>query len=134
MRAVKFHSYHLYSYALARGTSLCLLFLIFVVSLLHYANAQSFTAEQVQKLNQNSAQKNNPLTHLDDAFANDIKLLDNRFRLDYEVEEVTMVFFREYGSAPVVLVRPDGSKIFQYKAIGQQVTWFDSPTYDMINI
>lgn len=95
---------HFYTCALARVTSLCLLLLLFILS--------SFN----------------------DAFANDIKLLDNRFRLDYAVEEVTMVFFREYGSAPVVLVRPDGSKVFQYTAVGQQVTWFDSPTYDMINI
>ena len=134
MQAVKLHSSHLYTYALARATSLCLLLLFFILSSFNYTYAQSFTVEQVQKLNQNSAQINNPLTHIDDAFANDIKLLDNRFRLDYEVEEVTMVFFREYGSAPVVLVRPDGSKIFQYTAVGQKVTWFDSPTYDMINI
>lgn len=134
MHAVKLHTTHRYTCALARATSLCLLLLFFILSSFNYTYAQSFTAEQVQKLNQNSAQINNPLTHIDGAFANDIKLLDNRFRLDYAVEEVTMVFFREYGSAPVVLVRPDGSKIFQYTALGQQVTWFDSPTYDMINI
>lgn len=111
-----------------------LLFITFSGAIYNSTYAQSFDAQQIQKLNQNSAQTNNPLTHIDDDFANDIKLLDNRFRLDYEVDEVTMVFFREYGSAPVVLVRPDGSKLFQYTAVGQQVTWFDSPTYDMINI
>ncbi|MFC3095825.1 TIGR03503 family protein [Alteromonas sediminis] len=75
-----------------------------------------------------------PLEQLGSEYHNSIKLLSNRFRIDYEVEEVTMVFFRKYGSAPVVLVRPDGSKIFQINADGESVAWFDSETYDMISI
>ena len=47
-----------------------------------------------------------PLTELGDEYTNSIQLLQNRFRVDYNVKEITMVFFREYGSAPVVLVRP----------------------------
>jgi uncharacterized protein (TIGR03503 family) len=75
-----------------------------------------------------------PLTQLGSKYHNGIKLLQNRFRIDYEVEEITMIFFREYGSAPIVLVRPDGSKIFQSIADGESVFWFDSSTYDMISI
>lgn len=75
-----------------------------------------------------------PLIELGSEYQNGIELLQNRFRIDYEVEEITMVFFREYGSAPIVLVRPDGSKIFQYQADGENVFWFDSSTYDMISI
>ena len=79
-------------------------------------------------------QASNPLTTLGDDFQNSIKLLQNRFRIDHEVDEITMVFFREYGSLPVVLVRPDGSKIYQTQADGEDVFWFDTATYDMVSI
>lgn len=75
-----------------------------------------------------------PISLIGSEYENGIKLLQNRFRIDYNVEEVTMVFFREYGSAPVVLVRPDGSKIFQSQVEGKDIFWFDADTYDMINI
>ena len=74
------------------------------------------------------------LTELGDDYTNSIKLLQNRFRVDYNVKEITMVFFREYGSAPVVLVRPDGSKLFQGRFDEEKVQWFDSDTFDMITI
>ncbi len=83
------------------------------------------TTEQVDK---------SPLLELGSEYQNSIKLLQNRFRIDYEVEEITMIFFREYGSAPIVLVRPDGSKIFPHDADGENIFWFDSSTYDMISI
>lgn len=76
----------------------------------------------------------NPLTALGTEFQNNILLLQNRFRIDYEVKEITMVFFREYGSIPIVLVRPDGSKIYQSQADEKDIFWFDSSTYDMISI
>lgn len=75
-----------------------------------------------------------PLEALGDEYQNSIALLQNRFRVDYNVEEITMIFFREYGSAPVVLVRPDGSKFFQSKADDDKITWFDADTFDMITI
>ena len=75
-----------------------------------------------------------PLTQLGSEYHNSIALLQNRFRIDYEVDEITMIFFREFGSAPIVLVRPDGSKIFQTSADGENVFWFDSSTYDMISL
>lgn len=75
-----------------------------------------------------------PLRELGDNYQNSIKLLQNRFRIDYQVEEITMVFFRKYGSAPIVLVRPDGSKIFQIQADGEEIYWYDAATYDLINI
>ena len=65
---------------------------------------------------------------------NQIPLFDNRFRIDYEVEEITMVFFRKRGSASVILVRPDGSKINVVNAIKQDVEWYDDKTYDLIKI
>lgn len=75
-----------------------------------------------------------PLTQLGSDYHNGIELLQNRFRIDFEVDEITMIFFRDFGSAPIVLVQPDGSKIFPYSADGESVFWFDSSTYDMISI
>lgn len=75
-----------------------------------------------------------PLTELGSEFQNSIELLRNRFRIDYEVDEITMVFFREYGSAPVVLVRPDGSKLFQSQAEENGIFWYDADTFDMVSI
>jgi len=66
-------------------------------------------------------------------YQNSIQLLNNRFRIDSDVSEVTIVFFREYGSAPIVLVRPDGSKLFlEGDAQDDSYTWFETDTYDMI--
>ncbi|GAC14332.1 TIGR03503 family protein [Aliiglaciecola lipolytica] len=75
-----------------------------------------------------------PIQTLGDEYHNSIKLLQNRFRIDYKVDEITMVFFREFGSAPVVLVKPDGSKIFEADADGENIFWYDASTYDLINI
>ena len=74
------------------------------------------------------------ISELGDDYTNSIELLKNRFRVDYNVEEITMVFFRKYGSAPVVLVRPDGSKLFQGRVDEKKVEWFDSDSFDMITI
>jgi uncharacterized protein (TIGR03503 family) len=65
---------------------------------------------------------------------NQIPLFENRFRIDYEVEEITMVFFRKAGTPSVVLVRPDGSKINVVNASAQKVDWFEDRTYDLIKI
>ena len=110
------------------------LFIVVLLLMSTTAYSQDFTPEQRSKLANSDAQFNNPISKIDNRFTNDISLLNNRFRIDYQVKEVTMVFFREYGSAPIVLVQPDGAKLFQYTADGDKVTWFDSPTYDMINI
>ncbi|MCF2946687.1 TIGR03503 family protein [Paraglaciecola aquimarina] len=75
-----------------------------------------------------------PITQLGNKYHNSISLLQNRFRIDFEVDEITMVFFREYGSSPIVLVQPDGSKIFQATADGESIFWYDTSTYDMISI
>ncbi|WP_235594629.1 TIGR03503 family protein [Paraglaciecola hydrolytica] len=75
-----------------------------------------------------------PLSLLGSAYQNGIPLLQNRFRIDFTVDELTMIFFREFGSAPIVLVQPDGTKIFQSQADGDNLFWFDAATYDMISI
>jgi uncharacterized protein (TIGR03503 family) len=65
---------------------------------------------------------------------NQIPMFDNRFRIDDNVEEITLLLFRKRGSASVVLVRPDGSKIHFNTAEAQQVRWHDASSYDLIQI
>ena len=91
-------------------------------------------AEPTPEATAEQAESESPIALIGNDYENGIKLLQNRFRIDHNVKEVTMVFFREYGSAPVVLVRPDGSKIFQSQVEGEDIFWFDSDTYDMISI
>lgn len=98
---------------------------------LHAQVDNQVTSEVNEQLADNEP---SPISQLGTDYQNSIKLLSNRFRIDDNVEEVTMVFFREYGASPVVLVRPDGSKLFQTQADGDRVAWFDSETYDMISI
>ncbi len=93
--------------------------------------AQQNSAQTVEESKQIDK---SPLTDLGTEYLNSIVLLQNRFRIDFEVDEITMVFFRVYGSPPIVLVRPDGSKIFQSQADGGDISWFDTATYDMVYI
>jgi uncharacterized protein (TIGR03503 family) len=65
---------------------------------------------------------------------NQIPLLDNRFRIDDGVDSITLVFFRRQGTASVVLVRPDGSKVFYNTAEQHDMRWHDAATYDLIEI
>jgi uncharacterized protein (TIGR03503 family) len=80
------------------------------------------------------SESDNPLVLLGEEFNNSIPMLGNRFRIDYNVEEITMVFFREFGSSPVVLVRPDGSKVYTVHANDLDLYWYDTATYDLIKI
>lgn len=68
-------------------------------------------------------------------YQNSIKILDNRFRIDSDVKEVTLVFFRKFGSPPIVLVRPDGSKLYIENVVNNDAyDWYETDTYDMISL
>lgn len=66
--------------------------------------------------------------------SNEVKLLNNRFRVDHHVDEVMMLFFRKEGSAPVVLIRPDGSKIYPKDANAKTIEWQAELGYDLIRL
>ncbi|WP_076536335.1 TIGR03503 family protein [Shewanella sp. UCD-KL21] len=59
--------------------------------------------------------------------------LQNRFRIDHMVDEVTLLVQRTYGSAPVIIVLPDGSKWYSERH-PDNVNWVDGLTGDMIKI
>lgn len=69
-----------------------------------------------------------------DNITNQIPYFDNRFRIDDELDEVTLLFYRKKGTPPVILVRPDGSKLKVNDIPKDKVQWFDDQTYDMIKI
>ncbi|ABV87721.1 TIGR03503 family protein [Shewanella pealeana] len=60
--------------------------------------------------------------------------LKNRFRIDHMVDSMTLLIHREYGSGPVVIVRPDGSKWYVNRHPEDKVTWMEGLTGDMITI
>lgn len=64
---------------------------------------------------------------------NDIPLLDNRFRLDPKTKEVTIALHHSKGQQEVVLIRPDGSKIFKKKH-PENVAWVSNETEDIITV
>ena len=69
-----------------------------------------------------------------DNVTNEIPYFDNRFRIDAELDEITLLFFREQGSLPIILVQPDGKKIRIDNYDPEAVDWHDNTTFDMIKI
>ena len=63
----------------------------------------------------------------------DIKLLDNRFRVDYGIEQITFIIARERFSKAVILVRPDGSKVYIWDK-SDRVHWIEGEEHDIITI
>lgn len=69
-----------------------------------------------------------------DNITNEIPYFDNRFRIDAQIEELTLIFYRKLGSQPIILVQPDGSKIRVNNPPKDKIEWFDDSTFDMIKI
>lgn len=62
-----------------------------------------------------------------------LPLLGDRFRIDHHIDEITMVFFRDRLSAPVVLILPDGSKWYHSRH-PQTVEWETGVGFDQVRI
>ncbi|WP_045369556.1 TIGR03503 family protein [Vibrio campbellii] len=62
-----------------------------------------------------------------------MSLLDNRFRVDPTIEQITFLVYREQSSQPVVLVRPDGKKYYAWGTYGN-VRWYQEPSLDIISV
>ncbi|MGB1298788.1 MAG: TIGR03503 family protein [Psychrobium sp.] len=69
----------------------------------------------------------------DNASQQKIKLLSNRFRVDQAVDALVFIIERKPGSAPIILVRPDGSKLYATRQV-DGVKWVDGNAGDMIEI
>lgn len=63
----------------------------------------------------------------------DIPLLDNRFRVDFGVEQITFIIARKRFKEAVILVRPDGSKA-RISAANDRTRWLEGLDHDIITI
>ncbi|WEM43937.1 TIGR03503 family protein [Photobacterium sp. DA100] len=59
--------------------------------------------------------------------------LDNRFRVDPTVQQVSFMVKRDQKSNSVVLVRPDGQKYYAWRH-PDNVSWYEAPGMDIISI
>jgi len=59
--------------------------------------------------------------------------LDNRFRVDPTVEQVSFIVQREIPSSSVVLVRPDGTKYYSWRH-PENLSWYEESGMDIISI
>lgn len=72
--------------------------------------------------------------NLVDVYRNhNIPLIDNRFRVDPKVTEITFMLQRKPGSAPAILVRPDGSKIYPWK-FPKGDHWLETSKMDIVTL
>ena len=60
-------------------------------------------------------------------------LLDNRFRVDPTIEQISFVIYREKRSSSVVLVRPDGKKYYAWDH-PETVSWYEENGMDIVSI
>lgn len=85
--------------------------------------------EQVKSIKQGNVkyyQSNNQI--------NQIPYFDNRFNIDAALDEIILLFYRSSGSRPIILVRPDGSKLRVDNVEENNVQWYDDSTFDLIKI
>ena len=116
-------------------------FLIFcIVTLTSLVNSEIFATEaspQDKKVfaeQVNSIKQSNLKYFISDNKTNQIPYFDNRFRIDAELDEITLLFYRSRGSIPIILVRPDGSKLRTDNVDYNKVQWHDDTTFDLIKI
>lgn len=65
---------------------------------------------------------------------NDIPLLDNRFRIDEHTEQVTVILKHPNTPQKVVLVQPDGSKLYQERHPKEKIGWLSTRHQDIVTI
>ncbi len=112
----------------------CLILLISLFNTGSFA-AQDISPEQQALSEQAESIKQSSLKYYQgDNKINQIPYFDNRFRIDAELDEITLLFYRKRGSLPIILVRPDGSKLRVSSFDVQKVQWHDDSTFDLIKI
>ncbi|MDV7105059.1 TIGR03503 family protein [Vibrio sp. TH_r3] len=62
-----------------------------------------------------------------------VSLLDNRFRVDPTIKQISFVIYRESPSRSVVLVRPDGEKYYAWEH-PESVSWYEENGMDIVSI
>lgn len=59
--------------------------------------------------------------------------LSKRFRIDHLTKQVNLLIERKFGSSPIIVITPDGTKWY-FNRHPKNVTWMDGLTGDMIKI
>jgi len=62
-----------------------------------------------------------------------VPLKDNRFTIDQQIEEFTLLVFKNKDSKPTVLEQPDGEN-YDGSADSERITWFETADYDLVTI
>jgi uncharacterized protein (TIGR03503 family) len=88
----------------------------------------------VFSLSANAQQMGTEIEYVDDSATNQIPYFDNRFRIDEQLDEVTLIFYHRRGAKPIILIRPDGSKLNINNYPEDKVQWFDDETFDMLKL
>ncbi|MGL4936954.1 TIGR03503 family protein [Shewanella sp.] len=102
------------------------------------SQTQDLTQTATQAQTQKQAPQRQPVPVNASATAKSIPFdtaaeLKNRFRIDHLVSHVTLLIERDYGSSPVVVVLPDGTKWYADRH-PDTVKWAEGLTGDMIYI
>ncbi|KEY90047.1 hypothetical protein CF66_9084 [Candidatus Photodesmus katoptron] len=77
------------------------------------------------------------LFFISNSFSNEISssisLLNNRFRVDPAIKQITFIIYRTELTQPVILIRPDGKKYYSWKK-HKNVHWYHTSDMDIISI
>jgi len=120
-----------------------LVFCLLLLTNVNYAVAQNAEKTDVKAIEKDSyltdsEEKNLTKREIDfyqsDNITNEIPYFDNRFHIDAELDEITLIFFRVKGSRSIILVQPDGKKIRSSVHDPDTVKWYDDKTFDMVKI
>lgn len=115
-------------------------FIFFFITLTSFVNSETVATEAISQDKKmfteqvNSIKQSNLKYYQSDNKTNQIPYFDNRFRIDAELDEITLLFYRSRGSRPIILVRPDGSKLRVNNIDHKKVQWHDDSTFDLIKI
>lgn len=121
--------HHSVSYQVARAT------LVLMIALCSFVSTDILAYEQSDGLDGGSQFNRSKVEYYQkDNITNQVPYFDNRFRLDENIDEIVLIFYRKSGSKPIILIRPDGSKIRVNNFDIEKISWFDDSTYDMIKI
>lgn len=113
----------------------CLLLLANIPSVFSQETADKNAQEsKVSTLAEKSLELGEIGFYQSDNLTNEIPYFDNRFRIDAELDEITLILFRVRGSKPIILVQPDGKKMRINDYDKEKVQWHDDRTFDMIKI
>lgn len=116
------------------------LFVFCFVALTSFVNTDTFATQDIAQepkefTEQVKSIKQSNLTYYQSGNKiNQIPYFDNRFSIDAELDEITLLFYRSRGSRPIILVRPDGSKLRVNDFDQTKVQWHDDSTFDLIKI